>query len=125
MKSRKSSKPEKVQISISLRKSLVEEVDHRAKADRRPRSNYISIVLEQAFADMDAKSGQKTERSFSVSDSANANEIREPKRRVRLSPEQIDKVLKESEKSKLTVKELCDKYGVAVATFYRWKSLRK
>jgi putative transposase len=42
-------------------------------------------------------------------------------KRKLFTPEQVIAVLREAETGKLTVSELCRKYGIHEVTFYRWR----
>ena len=42
-------------------------------------------------------------------------------KRKLFTPEQVIRVLREAETGKLTVSELCRKYGINEVTFYRWR----
>lgn len=42
-------------------------------------------------------------------------------KRKLFTPEQVIAVLREAETGKLTVSELCRKYGINEVTFYRWR----
>jgi len=42
-------------------------------------------------------------------------------KRKRFSPEQVVTILREAETGKLSIPELCRKYGINEVTFYRWR----
>ena len=42
-------------------------------------------------------------------------------KRKLFTPEQVIRILREAETGKLTVAELCRKYGINEVTFYRWR----
>jgi len=43
-------------------------------------------------------------------------------KKTRYSAEQIVQILQEAEKKEVTIGELCRRYGIAEATFYRWRN---
>jgi putative transposase len=42
-------------------------------------------------------------------------------KRKLFTPEQVIRILREAETSKLSIAELCRKYGINEVTFYRWR----
>jgi len=44
-------------------------------------------------------------------------------KKARYTPEQVVRILQEAERGESTIGDLCRKYGVSEATFYRWRHL--
>ena len=47
--------------------------------------------------------------------------VRKPKPRKRHSPEEREKILAEANASKLTGKQVAEKYGISTLTYYLWR----
>lgn len=112
----------KIQVSISLPVELIQKIDAIADSENRNRSNFIGTVMQRL---VDADNAPVVSPDPVPAKPRTSGKGLSAKRSyVKRSPAEIKVILKEAHKVG-NASQVCEKYNVPMATFYRWKSLNQ